>query len=175
MKPLPVLVLSVLPVVAAPNAPGATATLVNRTGRAWQIKADACHTAQATVWLTVARDGRSPEWVRVDAVVKQDVTLDLPPGTQVAFHHLEAPGIEVGRFFELLVLDDKGGARGEAAEGYLFFQTYATWLGLGPDRTRLSGAFYDQAQPAPFQLIRETDATLALEPRPEPVPGCVIS
>jgi hypothetical protein len=175
MRLLVFLMLSAWPVVASPGRPGATATLVNRTGRIWQIKADACASMETTVWLTVTGAGRSPAPVRVEAVVKQDVALELPPGAHVQFTHMEAPGTEVGRFFELLAMDAESAAQGGASEGYLFFQTYATWFGLGQDRTCLSGAFYAQAGPAPFQLSRDADESLALEPAPEPAPGCVVS
>lgn len=159
--PLPVL--AVLLGLAAGQVRGSDtgATLINATGQDWRIR---------TVDFIGTPTPVLAGLIRLDW--KRDVIqeIGLKPLSALRLAHDRTSGAPAHKWFEIISVPEPGGTE-EPIEGYLYFRTDRSWLGWGPERTQLSGAFYADGRPSPYRWTQAADAELWIEPISPAAPG----
>jgi len=146
--PLPVL-FAWIALAAGPATGGeAVAILVNATGQDWRIRTTVCGAPQTPV-----RAGLIHLEGERDAIQE----IGLKPLSELRLTHDRVPGAAARRWFEIVSVEEA------PVEGYLYFRTERSWFGLGPERTRLSGAFYADGRPSRFRCTEVADGLLWVE------------
>ena len=147
--------------------------LTNATGRFWRIRPCPVVRSDRSVQLLAEEPVDAATETRLNRLEPGDKGVLLAPGRSLTFCHEVEGGERVQHFLELIAAGEDPEAK-PAAEGFLFFVTYPTFLGLGPDATTLEGSFYPTGRSKGYGFIPCDPGELLLVPSSGPALPCII-